>query len=293
MLPNIIIPSDSSLFRTLHRLAGTLRMIFFVGLPGVGKSLLLNQQAHMAHALGRAAHIIQWDVCRQPFDADAQVRAAYPEVNGVTHAAIRKATGLWARDAVIRWRQEYADPEHLLIGEVPLIGGRLMELVRPQDDAAEPLLSGLETCFMIAVPSREVRRHIESRREENSANPRHEREQADAPPDIMRASWTELHQAAGRLGICADKASDGNPPYDPDIYHDAYAALLKYRRHERLAIAIRLSADRFSAYDLEIHRSELTPTPDEVRRYMGEVERRYPDMGTIEMEVKRWYDIDD
>src|SRR5687768_2694168 len=94
-----VVPRDSGLYRTLHRAATERRCVFFAGLPGVGKSLLLQQTGLIAAEAGRRVALLQWDVVRGSFETP-EVLARYPEVDGVTHAVIRKAVGLWARGAV-------------------------------------------------------------------------------------------------------------------------------------------------------------------------------------------------
>ena len=37
------------------------RLVFFAGMPGTGKSLLVHLLAHLAHAAGRPVHLLQWD----------------------------------------------------------------------------------------------------------------------------------------------------------------------------------------------------------------------------------------
>ena len=54
----------------------------------------------MAHEKGRTVHLLQWDVTRASFEMP-EVLARYPEIDGVSHAMIRKAMGLWARDGVV------------------------------------------------------------------------------------------------------------------------------------------------------------------------------------------------
>ena len=166
--PNVIIPVESGLFRAFQRLAESQRIVFFAGLPGVGKSLLAQQLANLAHATGRQIHLLQWDVARLAFETGA-VLARYPEVDDTTHSVIRKAVGLWARNAVLRWHGDYPDSDSLLIGETPLIGNRLIELVRPRDDSVENLLMDERTRFVVPIPSREVRRLIEDSRRRRSS----------------------------------------------------------------------------------------------------------------------------
>jgi hypothetical protein len=198
----VIIPRESPLYATLERLAGEQRVVLFGGLPGTGKSLLVQQLALIAHGVGRALHLLQWDVARAPFET-AELLGQYSERQGVTHPAIRRAVGLWAREAVLRWHADHPDRAHLLIGEVPLLGERLSALAEVHPDAAEPLLAGAVTRFVIPVPSGPVRQHIEATRAHTFATPAHEREAADAPPQVLHALWRELHDLGVGLGIAA------------------------------------------------------------------------------------------
>lgn len=142
-------------------------MVFVAGLPGVGKSLFIRELARAAHRAGRTVHLLQWDVARTAFATPA-IDARYPERDGVTHAVIRKAIGQWARGAVLRWAREH-DAAHILIGEVPLVGNRLLDLAQVQTDDAEPLLAGPDTLFVTPVPSIAVRAVIEGARGRTSA----------------------------------------------------------------------------------------------------------------------------
>src|SRR5215475_3069929 len=115
-LPNplLVAAADAGLYAHLRQLASGERCVFFAGLPGTGKSLLSHQLAHLAHALGRTVHMLQWDVARPVFEASAAGQR-YPVVHGVTHGVIRRAAGLWARQALGQWHQRYSEPQHLLI----------------------------------------------------------------------------------------------------------------------------------------------------------------------------------
>src|SRR5712671_761507 len=115
-------------------------MVFFAALLGVGKSLFIRELARAAHMAGRTVHLLQWDVARPAFVTPA-IDARYPERDGVIHVVIQKAIGQWARGAVMRWNREH-DATHILIGEVPLIGNRLLDLAQVQAYDVEPLLAG-------------------------------------------------------------------------------------------------------------------------------------------------------
>ena len=286
--PNVIIPIESELFRTFQSLVDNQRLVFFAGLPGVGKSLLVQQLANLAYATGRQIHLLQWDTAHPAFETDA-VLARYPEVEGTTHSVIRKAVGLWARYAVSRWHEHYPDNDNLLIGETPLIGNRLIELARPRDDAVENLLKDEQTRFVVPVPLREVRRLIEDARHKRSSDPQHERERADAIPQVMRELWQELYRAAHELGVVDTVPQRADIDYDPQVYRMVYQKLLRHRRSEIVAMDIVLSTGNQSVYDFEIPTHDIIPDEDEALAYIEEVESLYPDQHGLEREMRAWF----
>jgi len=149
---NLVAAADPRLYAHLQGLASAQRLVFFAGLPGTGKSLLSHQLTHLAHALGRTVHMLQWDVARPVFEASAAGQR-YPVMHGITHGVIRKAAGLWARQALVQWQRRYPEPHHLLIGETPFVGHRFIDLARPREDAAEPLLrQPVSSCRCLPVP---------------------------------------------------------------------------------------------------------------------------------------------
>lgn len=285
----IVIPPESDLYRQLHDMAARQRMVFFAGLPGVGKSLFLQQLALLAHRAGRNVHLLQWDVTRAAFETP-EILARYPEVDGVTHAAIRKGVGLWARGAVQRWHERHGDPAHLLIGEVPLVGNRLIELVQQIDDAVEPLLAGAQTLFTIPTPSRQVREFIEAAREASMANPQHEKECADAPPHVLRALWDDLYRLAQQLHIAP--SNDDNTQsiaYDPSIYAGVYQHLLQHRQ------AVVLPVDDVlpkvgSVYDMGAPMQELHATAAEAAQFIQHIQTTFTDE-QLAAQVEQWYKV--
>lgn len=280
-MSEIILPTDSNIYTTFQQLATKQRMIFLAGLPGTGKSLLIQQLAVMAQQAGRTVHLLQWDVTRAVFETTALLQQ-YPEIDGVTHPAIRKAVGLWARDAVRRWHEDH-DASHLLIGEVPLIGNRLTELTQPLDDVAEPLLKDPACCFVIPTPSKAVRQVIEAARAHTIAQPRHEKEARDAQPNVLQMLWEEVAGIGKKLGL-----TDGeNPAYDPAVYTAVYQHLLQHRHHQTLPINTVLTPNG-SAYALQISGSELAATPAEVAHIMQQIEQTYTS-DTLAHAVENWF----
>jgi len=280
----LVVGADPRLAEQLRRLADR-RMVFVAGLPGTGKSLIVNQLVHIAARAGRHVHLLQWDVARPPFEASHAGRR-YPQVNGVTHAVIRRAMGLWVRGALAVWDERHPAPEHLLIGETPFVANRFVELARRLDDRAEALLTAASCRFAIAVPSRDVRRFVETERERRSSSPRHPREREDAPPRVLRDLWHDLVsiEAAGR------GAGDATVPYDPVLYQRVYERVLRHRPREVVAQDVILPTATMSVYEFDVQASDLVPTEPEADAFVREVERRYPDLTVLDTEVARWWE---
>jgi hypothetical protein len=304
-----LILGASPLRDALDALARDARLVFFAGLPGTGKSLLIHQLAQLAHARGRAVHLLQWDVARPVFEASAPGRR-YPQDCGVTHGVVRLAVGRWARAAVLGWHARHPGDGAVLIGETPFVGNRLIELARPERDAAEALLTAERTRFVIPVPSRELRRHLEAERARRATSPLHPREREDAPPEVLESLWRELVEVARALGIlpsappasgadasvraptgdaAEDRVARPTPSYDPVIYQAVYERLLAHRHAQPLAVDTRLPADALSPYDLGVPARDLVPTEAEAGRFVEEVEARAGDAETVKRSIERWY----
>lgn len=228
-MPQLILSPDSTIYRTFSDLIKSADLVFLTGLPGVGKSLLLGQMALMAQDAGRPVQLLQWDVARQPFET-----AKYPLRDGVTHPLVVRATGAWLRGALLEWGANAVGTDDMLIGECPLVGGRLMEIARPTADAVEALLRDARTQFLIPTPSAALRALIETRRAASIAKPQHKNEAHDAPPPVLRASWQAVYQVAVGLGLA--EAPAAGAPYSPEIYAAVYRHLLQHRNTRVLPI---------------------------------------------------------
>ena len=271
----------------LYRLVDNQRIVFLTGLPGVGKSLLLNQLAHLAHFSGHQVYLLQWDILRDAFMTD-RIASLFPDIDGITHSVIRRAAGLWVRQAVAQWHQEHLGEKSLLIGEAPLIGNRLLELVLPRNDAAESILLEKSTRFVLPIPSRRIRRLMETARQTSIKNPRNSRELNDAAPEVLKALWRELIRAAMALNIqTPPKGSDED--YDPRIYESVYLQVLKHRRYEITRLNITLSTHSRSVYTFNMPVEELIPNASEVSHSIEEVEHTYPNLHGLEQEMEEWY----
>ncbi len=286
-MTHIILPSDSDIYRAFQQMAAQKRMLFFAGLPGTGKSLLLQQMALLAQAAGRTVHLLQWDVTRAPFETAVHL-ARYPEVDGVTHAAIRKGVGLWARTAVQRWQEQYDNPQHILIGETPLIGNRLVELVQVHEDGAESLLQSEAAQFIVPAPSTRVRAVIEAARAKSIAKPQHEREAADAPPNVLQMLWQDVNQLAYKLGV-VNQTNEEQTSYDTAVYTGIYQYLLRHR-HQQTFIIDEIYSTHGSVYEVENIGSELMASPAEVDEIMQMIEQTYTPE-TLATAVAHWYEV--
>ena len=280
----LVVHADSRLEEQVRSLCGQ-RMVFFAGLPGTGKSLLVHQLAHLAGGTGRSIHLLQWDVARPVFEASPAGRR-HPLADGVTHAIIRKAAGLWVRHALVRWNERHPEPEHLLAGETPFVGNRFVELAHRLDDRAEALLAAPSCRFVVAVPSAEVRRFLEAERERRAASPLHPREREDAPPPVLRDQWRDLVEVARRLRITAPGAG-----YDPVVYRRVYEAVLRHRNVDVVALDVILPTERLSVYDFAVAPPDLVPTEAEAEEFIREVERGYPDPTVLEREIAHWWEV--
>jgi hypothetical protein len=280
-----VVQRDPALRDRLGRLARDARMIFVAGLPGTGKSLVIHQLAHLAVAAGRAVHLLQWDVARPPFEA-SRAGQRYPVVDGVTQPMIRKAVGLWSRQAVAAWHQRRPTPDQLLIAETPLVGRRLIEFAQRLDDDAEPLLAAPSCRFAIVVPSVEVRGYVEAERERRASASRNAREREDAPPHVLRDLWRQLLVAARALGL---STVTDDAPYDPMVYRRVYETVLRARAPEILPLDTVLPTAMMSVYDFAVPCTDLLPSEDEIAASVRASEAQFPDSIALAREVEYWW----
>lgn len=281
-MSKLILPPGSPIHRCFAGLVVEADRVFLAGLPGVGKSLLLQQLSLMAMDAGRPVHLLQWDAARQPFETPD-----YPLVGGATHPLVIKAVGVWLRAALVEWDAIHRDRGAMLIGEAPLIGGRLMEIARPDDDEAEALLSNKRAKFVLPLPSRALRAIIESRRESSIANPRHEQEVHDAPPDLLRTLWNDLNRVALRLGVT--DAAEAEAPYSPEIYEAVYRRLLRHRQVISLPMDEPLQPAG-SVYEFASELPQLLASQERAQRILAQVAAATPETLARE-QLSRWFEV--
>ncbi|MEU1737377.1 hypothetical protein [Streptosporangium sp. NPDC020145] len=244
---------------------------------------MLQQFAIVASREGRTVHLLQWDVVRGAFEGHP-AGARYPEVDGVTHAAVRRAVGLWARRAVSEWDRRHPGGEHLLAVEAPLIGDRLASLARVRNDEAEALLGGTSSTFFVPAPSDEVRRAIESSRIREARTPRHERERANAAPPLLELLWQDVVRLGVRFGL-AEQEWTGRG-YQRDLYVSVYRRLLRDRTAVVLEIDDVLPVTG-SPYAFDTVPVEILPSHRDVDDFLTVVSS-LPN-GRLRQEAEQWY----
>ncbi len=279
-MSELILLPDSAIHHTFDELIKRADMVFFAGLPGVGKSLLLGQLALMATEAGRPLLLLQWDVARLPFET-----GRYPLQDGATHPMVIRATGLWLRSALLEWSSRDRPTAAMLIGEVPLVGGRLLEIARPLPDEAEALLRDQRAQFLVPTPSQSLHALIESKREKSIAAPQHEHEAHDAPPTVLRASWQAVFQVAVDLGLAEADAADRS--YSPEIYSAVYRHLLRHRNVRVLKLDEALQT-RGSVYDVSDRLPNLRATAAQAAAAFARLEAEHS-VAEVAAAAERWY----
>jgi hypothetical protein len=151
------------------------------------------------------------------------------------------------------------------------------------------VLSDPRTRFVVPVPSRELRRHLEAERARRAAQPLHPREREDAPPEVLRDLWRQLTGVAATLGLAGAPASGAPAPYDPALYTAVYQHVLRCRHVDVLHVDAILPATAMSPYDLGISVDDLRPQADEAERLLAGAARDWADPAALEQALERWY----
>jgi len=278
-----MIPKDSTVYKKLEEVAENSECVAFSGLPGVGKSLYVNQFYKIAKDQGRQVTVIQWDIARKSFETP-EISARYPMKDGMIHNGVKLSVGLWLLNTVKSWLQTRTNKSLLLI-EAPLVGHRFVELAKVQDDSElESFLSS--SCFKIImpIPSKKVREKIEEDRkaqvDENAITWK------GAKPSVMLLLWKMTCGIANEFGKAIPM--EGQPPYDPETYEFVFNNILKHRHFVPLVID-----EVFKIHiedEDELHNLDsLAATSSEADEYADQLEKVYSDPEEINMIVDCWY----
>jgi len=272
--------------RILAGLARNCRMIFFTGLPASGKSFVLREFISIAGETGRRVHLIRWDAGLSSFQTD-EILARYPNVEDGSHPVVRRAAGLWGRQAVARWLDTHPDPLDVLIGEVPIVGNRFSELVKVLPDEVEDALASETTIFVYPVPTKAMRTKLEATRRETFANPKHPHEANDAPPATMDLAWKLTCVKSIELGLLTSAESESLPTYDEVLYRRFFDHLLQNRNTQALKMNT-FYASGGSAHDIQDDVSEISATPRDVADAISAIEA-VMDAEAATRAVENWY----
>lgn len=282
-----VFPPDTPIAQTLQDAINSCRVILIAGLPSSGKSLIFQQLTILAGEADRNVHTLQWDDARHGFETDFWL-GVYPDpLPGTTHPAIRKAIGLWVRIGVARWDADHPSGKDLLIIELPVVGGRFIELLQPKSDDAEPLLVSGNTQVIVPVPTNELRARLEEFRAATHANPRNDGEAMEAAPSVVRADWLEARQLYNRWnGIPNDQQRDEQ--YDAKVCRAVFERLNSHRNTIFLEID-QVFDTRSSTYDRPVPVSVFRPLEREVMAAYQRLQALFPGR-TIESATDGWAD---
>lgn len=239
----------------------------------------------MAHETGREVTLLQWDVARPVFEAHPAA-ARFPMVDSITQPVIRRAVGLWAREAVAAW-DDGATAEGILLVEAPLVGWRLVELIRSYDDAAGALLASDACRFVLPVPTEDMQRRITEMRQERAAAPTNASEREDAPPRVLDAMWRLMLEAGAALGLLS--MAEAPATYDAAVYQQVYERLLRHRHIEVLNIDTLLPPVPTSVYEFDFPVSRLVSADDVIEFFVGLAETEMRATGTGWLD--RWWEV--
>jgi hypothetical protein len=157
-------------------------------------------------------------------------------------------------------------------------------------DDAEPVLSDVRTRFVIPVPSRALRAHLETERGRRAAAPLHPREREDAPPEVLRDLWRQLARVAHALGVPgAGVDPAAGAPYDPALYAAVYRHVLRRRHVAVLPMDAILPAGSLSPYDIAVPVEDLRPAAEDVEHLIAAAAREWKDPVALERALDTWY----
>lgn len=222
---------NNALMQQLMTLVKEHQMIVVTGLPGVGKSLYLNILNALAQSQGKEVEVIQWDVARKAFETD-YIQSIFPMGTATVHNGLKLVAGKWLIEVLVERLQNNQSDRKLLLVEAPLIGHRFVELVhRNTNSELETYLSSEKVKFVVPVPSRKLRKHIEIERSQQVSE--NAKVWSGAKPSVVLALWNHLCEIAVELQ-CHDNIE--NRQYDPELYACVYSEILKHRNFEILNI---------------------------------------------------------
>jgi hypothetical protein len=263
----LLFDKNSQLYNTLYQTACSAKIVMFSGLPGVGKSLYINQFHQIAQQQGRSLTVIQWDIARKGFETP-EISAFYPLGDGLAHPGVLVAAGAWLMETVQEWILTHSDSKNLLLIEAPLIGNRFVELVKKgQNEALEDFLQSDQFQVLVPLPV-----------------------WTGAKRPVLLALWRMMCRIAHELGKNV-VLTEEQPPYDPAIYSYVFERVLKYRHHTFLHLDT-IYAVSPTTTDTFHQLPSLVPNPQDAYRHALQVRQQYPTDEALTDFVKNWFKHD-
>jgi len=278
-----IIPESSKTYKVLLEIAKNKKLVIFSGLPGVGKSLYIQEFQKIVHKLEVEIDVIQWDVARKSFESD-EIAFHFPMGNGTVHDGVKIMSGLWLLDTLSKWLQENRNNDKILLIEAPLVGHRFVELIHPiENTELESFLSSDQSVVIMPIPSQDVREKIEEERTRQVSEDA--KVWSGAKPSVMLMLWKMTCGIANEFGM--DINMEEQPPYSARTYEFVFTKILKHRNFVPLIID---EVFKVPAQDeTELHtESGLKASKEEANKYVMVVKKDYSDE-KIKSIVNKWY----
>lgn len=282
-MANNIIPKSSIIYRELEDIAQSRKLVIFSGLPGVGKSLYIQEFQKIVSGLEKPIDVIQWDIARKSFESDA-IAKDFPMGDGIVHNGVKIMAGLWLMETISNWLSINADNDRILLIEAPLVGHRFVELIhKTNNPELEAFLSSESTVVVMPIPTKRVRSIIEEAR----------RQQVDenaqvwmgAKPSVMLMLWKMTCGIANEFGMDIDMK--GQPPYSAGIYEFVFGEILKHRNFLPLIIDEVFEVPEQD--ESELHNDGSLKANEEVSiQFAKRVKDEYSN-SEIDNIVNRWY----
>jgi putative phosphoesterase len=225
LIPRSFIPESSNIFKKLKASAQSTKIVVFSGLPGVGKSLYVNQFKQLAQSLDKTVTVIQWDVARKAFETP-EISQRFPTGESMVHNGLKLSVGKWLLDTVKSWLEVNEKGSGVLLIEAPLVGHRFVELAQRQEDSNLEAFLGSEACqFIVPIPSRKVREKIEADRKAQVSEDA--KNWSGAKHSVMELLWKMIGDIANTMG--KQIPIDAQLQYEPEIYEFVFSKVLKHR----------------------------------------------------------------
>lgn len=278
-----IIPNTSPVHQTLSEIAKNSRIVIFSGLPGIGKSLYINDFHSIAESLNKSVTVVQWDKARKGFELP-EILERFPLGDGTIHNGTKLLAGKFLLMTIKNW-VSIAQQNDILLIEAPLVGHRFIELVeKSEDQQLENHLSNENCKVIVPIPSEDVRKKIEEERAKQIDD--NAKVWIGAKPSVMKMLWKMVYNIAIELGL--DRAKDNDPAYDPKVVEYVFSKVCRHRHFIPLHINEVFTVPEQSEDELHALQS-LAPDPILAKAIFDMVSKEYPDDNIINEKVATWY----